>query len=177
MTTAIEDSDDWLDIGGRRLPADFPVECRWVTPRLAIGSMIGTRRNMRRLREQGITHVLGLQAEFDDRAIAADTGIEVLQLAVPDHPARIPESLLRQALEQAPGILAAERTRLFVHCMAGRQRAPTFAYAVLRGLGWSATEARERILETDPRAQLAAESVQLVDDLVAAGETRPGGRR
>lgn len=172
-----EEAEGWLEVGGRRLPADFPVECRWVTPRLAIGSMIGTRRNMRRLRDAGITHVLGLQAEFDDRDIVGDTGVVVLQLPVPDHPAGIPGDLLRQALEKGPALLAGEGARLFIHCMAGRQRAPTFAYAVLRGLGWSAAEASEGILEADPRAQLDEESVRLVDELVAARAAQAGGSR
>jgi hypothetical protein len=168
-----ESSEFLVMMGGRRLPADFPVECRWLTDCLAIGSMIGTLRNMRRLRDLGVTHVLCLQAEFDDRAIVGDSGIDVIYLPFPNHSRKLPLRLLREAMERASGLLAEAGAKLFVHCLAGHHRAPTVAYAVLRRLGWTPREAAARILATDPRAQLAAKDLQLIDRL-AAGAGRTG---
>ncbi len=162
----------FIEVGGVRLPADFPVELRWVTARLAMGSMIGTVRNMEKLRAEGITHVLGLQAELDDRQLVGDTGIEVIYLPVANHPEPILPEPLAAAMQAGPAVLANEQARLFVHCLAGRHRAPTFTYAILRATGWSAAAAEERILATDPRAQLCAEALAAVDALVATS-TQP----
>lgn len=166
-----DESSDVLEIAGSRLSADFAVEYRWLTDGLAIGSMVGTRRNMRRLREAGISRVVDLQAECDDRALVGDTGIEVSYLPIANGLDVLPEAVLEEVVERAPGWLGEAGGKLFVHCLAGHHRAPTIGYALLRSLGWAPGDAEAHILAVDPRAQLAAADLRRIDWLVARRES------
>src|SRR3954462_10009239 len=62
----------------------FDVQCKWITGRIAIGGLIGTVENMELLCAAGVTHVLNLQAEFDDRTIRGKTGIDVTWVPIPN---------------------------------------------------------------------------------------------
>jgi predicted protein tyrosine phosphatase len=158
---------DFIEICGIRLPADFSVESKWITDRLAIGGMIGTSANIQGLKRLGITHVIDLQAEFDDTPLAAEAAVGVLWLPVPNSPGPVSPEAVRHAAEFAGAVLAEDGSRLFVHCMAGRNRAPTFAYAILRAQGWNREDALSRILQAEPRALLEDRILDTVDMALA----------
>ncbi|HXW92508.1 MAG TPA: dual specificity protein phosphatase [Terriglobales bacterium] len=112
----------------------------WVTPRLAVGGGIWTAQNMADVARAGVTHILDMQVEFDDTALAEPYGIAVLWNPIDDDfqpkPAQIFENgvaFARQALD--------EEGKLFVHCAAGVHRAPMMTLAILGSLGWNVDEA------------------------------------
>ena len=158
-----EDKDDFITVGGVQVPSDFAVECKWVTPYLALGGMIGTGANMQHLRACGITHVLDLQAEFDDSLLGVETGVTVLWLAVPETSGPVPPELIAAAVAFATRVLSDPGHRLFVHCLAGRRRAPTFTYAILRSLGYEQSEAIEAVRTAEPKAFLEDEHLRAVE--------------
>ena len=54
------------------------MDMTWVTERVALGGGIWNPRNMGELAQAGVTHVLNMQVEFDDRPLAEPHGIRVL---------------------------------------------------------------------------------------------------
>jgi hypothetical protein len=150
----MEDKELPIVIEGVEVPATFVVTCRWVTDRLAFGGMIGTSANMKRLRDMGITAVINLQAEFDDTPLGAAAGIEVLWQPVAEPLRAITPESVTEVVSFATTVLREPANKLFVHCLAGRSRAPTFTYAILRAIGYERQAVMERILGAEPRAQL-----------------------
>lgn len=157
---------------GEQLSADFTVECRWIDARLGIGGMVGTRRNARALFDAGVTHVIDLQEELDDGPLFDGLPVALRWLGVPDALAPFPEAALAEAVAFAE---EARAGRLFVHCMAGRNRAPLFAWAILRARGVAADAAAAAIRAVEPAALLRAEHLAAAER-VAAAERRRGGR-
>lgn len=150
----VQEGEDHFVLAGKRLSADFAVECNWVTRRLAIGGMIGTPTNMRKLRDHGISHVLDLQAEFDDRPLARDLDVKVMWLGIPEPAGNLPIEIIADGVRFAKAALREDAGKLFVHCLAGRNRSPTFAYAILRAFNWDHDEAIRAILAAEPAALL-----------------------
>jgi len=115
----------------------------WVTDSLAIGGAYRPQ-DVRRLRAMGITAVVDLRAEAcDDRALLARYGIELLHLPTPDlYPpsqADLDRGVAWVLDQQARG------RKVFVHCMHGAGRAPTFGAAVLVACGYRAVDAMRLI--------------------------------
>ena len=54
------------------------MDITWVTDRIAVGGGIWTSDNMAKVAEAGITHVIDMQIEFDDRPLGVAHGVEVL---------------------------------------------------------------------------------------------------
>ncbi len=156
--------EGFIEIGGIQVPSDFIVECKWVTEELAFGGMIGTVANMRGLRENGFTHVLDLQAEFDDSDLGAEAGTEVLWLAVPEPITALPPEIIERAVAFANEVLSDRANKLYVHCLAGRNRAPLFAYAILRSMGQSPHQALQRIRALEPKARLGEGHLSLIEE-------------
>lgn len=145
----------------------FETRCAWLSPNLAIGGFIGTPENMCKLSDHGVTHVLNLQAEFDDQALVGSTCIRVIWVPLRnDGP--LPPEALSAALDACLPILDAPEHRLFVHCLAGQRRAPWFCYALLRATGLSAGEAVGRLALAEPRATLAAGELAAAESLLAS---------
>jgi hypothetical protein len=164
----VESREDFVIVGGMQIPADFAVEYGWVIDCLAIGGMIGTAANMQRIKGLGITHVLDLQAEFDDSPLGVAAGIEVLWLAVPETWGILPLELIGQAITFATQALAEPANRLFVHCLAGRNRAPLFTYAILRAMNYEHDTSVERIRKAVPRARLENEYLRNIEHFLRA---------
>ncbi len=51
------------------------MDMTWVTERVALGGGIWNARNMEEVAQAGVTHVLNMQIEFDDRPLAEPHGI------------------------------------------------------------------------------------------------------
>jgi protein-tyrosine phosphatase len=114
--------------------------------RLAVGGGIWTIEAMREVSQLGFTHVVDLQAEFDDTALASYFGIQVLWLPVEDDFAPKTPDLLEQATRFAVTALRNPEAQVYVHCAAGIHRGPLAAAAVLCGLGFEPARAIEMVL-------------------------------
>src|ERR1043165_705512 len=68
---------------GREL-LDSVMDMTWVTDRIAVGGGIWNADNMAEVASIGVTHIVDMQAEFDDTSLAKPLGIEVLWNAVED---------------------------------------------------------------------------------------------
>jgi len=54
------------------------MDMTWVTERVALGGGIWNAQNMKEIVQAGVTHVLDMQIEFDDRPLAEPFGVRVL---------------------------------------------------------------------------------------------------
>jgi protein-tyrosine phosphatase len=102
---------------------------------------------MEELAQAGVTHVLNMQVEFDDRPLAEPYGIRVLWNPTDDDFMAKPPELLKRGVDFAMEALDEPETRLYVHCAAGVHRAPMMALAVLCAMEWE-MEAAMVLIET-----------------------------
>ena len=102
---------------------------------------------MAELARAGITHVLNMQLEFDDRPLAAPLGIRVLWNPTDDDFLLKPPELFKRGIDFALEALEDPGARLYVHCAAGVHRAPMMTLAVLCAMEWE-MEAAMVLIET-----------------------------
>jgi len=107
------------------------MDITWVTERIALGGGIWNARNMDELAQAGITHVLNMQIEFDDRPLAKPHGIRVMWNPTDDDFLPKPPELLQRGVDFALEALEDPQARLYVHCAAGVHRAAMMTLAVL----------------------------------------------
>ncbi len=141
-----------MDHWGSILLPDPPLDYDWVTERLAVGAAIWTRRNMELLAAAGITHVVDMQDEFDDRQIADGTGVEVLWNPTADDFEEKPAGLFRRGIDFALRACQLPTSRIYFHCSAGVHRGPMVLLAVLIAQGMEPGEAMELIRSKRPQA-------------------------
>ena len=123
------------------------MDMTWVTERVALGGGIWNARNMEELAQSGVTHVLNMQIEFDDRPLAEPYGIRVLWNPTDDDFLPKPTELLKRGVDFALEALDNPEARLYVHCAAGVHRAPMMTLAVLCAMEWE-IEAAMALIET-----------------------------
>ena len=123
------------------------MDMTWITERVALGGGIWNARNMEELAQAGVTHVLNMQVEFDDRPLAEPYGIRVLWNPTDDDFMAKPPELLKRGVDFAMEALDEPETRLYVHCAAGVHRAPMMTLAVLCAMEWE-MEAAMVLIET-----------------------------
>src|SRR6266849_4487558 len=133
-------------LAGPRLSAallhgTFRMDITWVTGRIAVGGGIWTAENMAAVARAGVTHILDMQVEFDDTALAEPYGIKVLWNPTDDDFQPKPPEVFQRGVEFALEALEEEGTKLFIHCAAGVHRAPMMALAVLCSLSWKLGQA------------------------------------
>lgn len=133
--------DEWESTAA----GDPPLDYHWVTDRLAVGGAIWTRRNMEQLAAAGITHVVDMQAEFDDSQIADGTGVSVLWNPCDDDFGDKPGDLFRRGVEFASRAYQDPHSRIFFHCAAGVHRGPLMLAAFLTSQGMPLDQALELI--------------------------------
>jgi len=131
-------------------PDDVRLDYAWVTPRLAVGTTIASTRNMWRLAADRVTHVLGLESDFDDNTIAANTGIIVRWLPQPDDLRPKPPEWFEQGVSFVEDALRKEGSRVYVHCLAGIQRSPLMVLACLGATDMELVEAMNTIKSVRP---------------------------
>ena len=134
----------------------------WVTERVALGGGIWNPRNMEELAQAGVTHVLNMQIEFDDRPLAERHGIRVLWNPTDDDFLPKPPELLRRGVDFALEALDDPEARVYVHCAAGVHRAPMMTLAVLCAMGWEMEAAMALIEARRPVADFADVYVESV---------------
>jgi len=110
-----------------------------ITPQLHVGGQY-LRRGWRLLEERGVTAVVNMRSEFDDR-VAGIAPDRYLYLPTVDNTAPTMEHLRAgvRFIEQELG----RGGRVYVHCEAGVGRAPTMAAAYFTSQGWAPAQAWE----------------------------------
>jgi protein-tyrosine phosphatase len=131
------------------------MDITWVTGRIAVGGGIWHAENMAEVARAGVTHIIDMQIEFDDTALAAPLGIQVLWNAVDDDFQPKKAEVFQRGVEFAIEALDQPGTKLYIHCAAGVHRAPMMALALLGALGWKLKDAVRLIETRRPQADFA----------------------
>jgi len=139
------------------------MDMTWVTDRIAVGGGIWNADNMADVARAGITHIVDMQAEFDDTSLAEPLGIEVLWNAVEDDFQPKPSEVFQRGVDFVQEALGQEQSKVFIHCAAGVHRAPMMTLAVLCSLGWKLREAMYEISSKRPVADFADVYVESVE--------------
>ncbi len=147
----------------RAAPYKRGMDITWVTDRIAVGGGIWNAENMAAVSRAGITHIIDMQIEFDDTALAEPHGIEVCWNPVDDDFEPKPAAIFARGVEFARAALCEDGTKLFVHCAAGIHRAPMMTLAILAAMGWPLEEARDLIEGKRASADFAEVYVRSVE--------------
>jgi len=123
------------------------MDMTWISERLAVGGGIWSAPNMAELAGMGVTHIINMQVEFDERALAEPHNIQVLWNPIEDDFQPKPPQVFARGVEFAQEALQQKGTKLFVHCAAGVHRGPTMALAILCSQGWQLEAAMRHIQE------------------------------
>lgn len=123
------------------------MDMTWVTDRIAVGGGIWNDENMAELVKRGVTHIIDMQIEFDDRPLAEQYPVKVLFNPTDDDFMPKPPQLFQTGVEFALEALEEPDSKVYVHCAAGVHRAPTMTLAILRVLGWPLQKAKDLIQE------------------------------
>jgi protein-tyrosine phosphatase len=151
------------------------MDMTWVTERVALGGGIWNARNMEELAQAGVTHVIDMQIEFDDRPLAEPFGIRVLWNPTDDDFLPKSPELLGRGVDFALAALGDPEARIYIHCAAGVHRAPMMTLAVLCALEWEIEEAMVLIETRRPVVDFAdvyVESVRRFVDSRVESEPR-----
>jgi protein-tyrosine phosphatase len=138
------------------------MDMTWITDRIAVGGGIWNAEHMAEVARTGVTHILDMQIEFDDTALAAPYGIRVLWNPIDDDFQPKPPEIFERGVEFARKALDDDGTKLFIHCAAGIHRAPMMALAVLCSSGWRMNQALDVIENRRPVVDFAAVYVDSV---------------
>ena len=138
------------------------MDMTWITERIALGGGIWNARNMEELAQAGVTDVLDMQIEFDDRPLAEPYGIRVLWNPTDDDFSPKPPELLERGVDFALEALEEPGARLYIHCAAGVHRAPMMTLAVLCALNWKIDPAMQLIESRRPVVDFADVYVESV---------------
>jgi protein-tyrosine phosphatase len=138
------------------------MDMTWVTERIALGGGIWNARNMEELAQTGVTHVVNMQIEFDDRPLAEPYGIRVLWNPTDDDFLPKPPELLKRGVDFALEAMNEQEARVYVHCAAGVHRAPMMTLAILCAMEWEIDAAMVHIETRRPVVDFADVYVESV---------------
>ncbi len=138
------------------------MDVTWVTDRIGLGGGIWHEQNMRELVGMGVTHILDMQIEFDDRPLAAPYGVKVLWNPTDDDFQPKPPELFERGVEFALEALEGPDTKVYIHCAAGVHRAAMMTLAVMCASGWELEEAMTLIEGRRPVVDFADVYVESV---------------
>ncbi len=154
---------------------EIVMDVSWITDRIALGGGVWNESNMEDLARAGVTHVLNMQVEFDDRPLAESHGICVLWNPTNDDFLPKPVELLKRGVDFALEALDDPEARLYVHCAAGVHRAPMMTLAVLCALNWQIDTAITLIEARRPVVDFADVYVESVRRYLMSREGRLSG--
>src|SRR2546425_2172454 len=141
----------------------FGMDMTWVTGRIAVGGGIWTAENMATVARAGVSHILDMQIEFDDTALAAPHNIIVQWIPTDDDFQPKPPEIFQRGVNFARQALDEEGTKLLVHCAAGVHRAPMMTLAILCSLSWNMKDAMKLIGARRPVVDFADVYVRSVE--------------
>jgi protein-tyrosine phosphatase len=141
----------------------------WITGRIAVGGGIWNAENMAEVERAGITHVIGMQLEFDDRPLAEGLSVQVLWNPIDDDFLPKPPDVFRVGVEFAREALDQDGSRILIHCAAGVHRAPMMALALLCSLGWKFMDAVVLIESRRPVVDFPEVYLNSVREFLAQG--------
>jgi hypothetical protein len=151
-------------VRGRR--SKMGIDITWVTDRIGVGGGIWTAENMAAVSRAGVTHIIDMQIEFDDTALAEPHGIAVCWNPVDDDFEPKSAEVFECGVKFAEAALEQDGAKLFVHCAAGVHRAPMMTLALLGRMGWALEDGMELIEGKRPVADFAAVYVKSVEDFL-----------
>jgi protein-tyrosine phosphatase len=146
------------------------MDMTWVTDQIAVGGGIWFERNMMELVEEGVTHIIDMQIEFDDTPLAEPYGVRVLWNPTEDDFRPKPPEMLQRGVDFALAALEEPEAKLYIHCAAGVHRAPMMTLAVLRAQGWSLLDAVQLIEEKREVVDFADVYVMSVQEFMKSYE-------
>lgn len=148
-----------------------------MTERIAVGGGIWNDQNMEELIKMGVTHIIDMQIEFDDRPLAEPFDVKVLYNPTDDDFQFKPPELFQKGVEFALEALDQPHGKVYIHCAAGVHRAPMMTLALLRALGWSLQDAKELIQKRRYVVDFADAYVKSVENFMAQYERKTGAIR
>jgi protein-tyrosine phosphatase len=152
------------------------MDMTWVTDRIAVGGGIWNDENMGEVVKRGVTHIIDMQIEFDDRPLAEPYPVQVLFNPTDDDFMPKPPELFQAGVDFALDALDEPGNKVYIHCAAGVHRAPMMTLAILRVLGWPLQKAKDLILERRyvvDWAECYVESVEKFVKLYGAANSQP----
>ena len=138
----------------------------WVTDRIAVGGGIWNDEKMIEVVRAGVTHIVDMQIEWDDTALAKPYGVKVLWNPTDDDFKLKPPGLLQRGVDFALDALDDAENKVFIHCAAGVHRAPMMTLAVLRALGFGLDDAMGMIEARRPVVDFADVYVRSVEEFM-----------
>jgi protein-tyrosine phosphatase len=142
------------------------MDLTWVTDRIGVGGGIWNDQNMAELVRLGVTHIVNMQIEFDDRPLAEKHPVVVCHNPTDDDFQPKPPRLFHKGVQFALQALDEPDGKIYIHCAAGVHRAPMMTLAVLRVLGWELEEAKDLIQGRRPVVDFADVYVESVEAFV-----------
>jgi protein-tyrosine phosphatase len=152
------------------------MDMTWVTDRIAVGGGIWNEVKMIEVVDQGVTHIINMQIEFDDRHLGVPYGIRVLWNPTDDDFQLKPPELFQRGVEFALEALEDPRGKVFIHCAAGVHRAPMMTLAIMRAMGWELSDAKKLIQKRRPVVDFADVYVRSVEEFMKGYAAEPAER-
>lgn len=115
--------------------------------RLAVGAAAWDAEAMAELAGLGFTHLVNVQAEHDNRGLAAAAGLGALWNPTEDDLTAKPPAFFERSARFAVAALAQKQARVYVHCAAGVHRGPITTAAILCALGHDVDTALQIVAE------------------------------
>jgi protein-tyrosine phosphatase len=147
------------------------MDMTWVTDRLGLGGGIWNEQNMVELVKAGVTHVVNMQIEFDDRPLCEPYDVKVLWNPTDDDFEPKSPELLDAGVRFALAALEDPQHKVYVHCAAGVHRAPMMTLAILRAMGWTLEDALDTVQSLRPVVDWAEVYVKSVEKYIAGRTT------
>ena len=126
----------------------------WVNQRLAVGAGISSREDMEILFVAGITNIINMRMEIDDRKFCDGRlwpEVGCLWLPQVDDGSPRDRRQILEGIEYALEALKIMGSKVYVHCATGTNRGPTMCYAILRAMGFDQPTAIRMICEVRPQ--------------------------
>lgn len=146
------------------------MDLSWITEQIAVGGGIWNEAKMIEIVRAGITHIVNMQIEFDDRPLAEPYGLKVLWNPMEDDFQPKSPAALKRGVDFVLQALRHKENKVFIHCAAGVHRAPMMTLAVLCSLGRDLKEAQRAIQMERPVVDFADVYVQSVEDFLKTQE-------
>jgi len=152
------------------------MDMTWVTDQIAVGGGIWNDDNMEELVKRGVTHIIDMQIEFDDRPLAEPYPVKVLFNPTDDDFLPKPPRLFQAGVDFALDALEDAGNKVYIHCAAGVHRAPMMTLAILRVLGWPLDKAKAVIQERRYVVDFADVYVESVEEFIKVYDGAKAGK-